>query len=117
MKTSGKWVVGMVASATFVTGASAIVADSSGQAYKAIPERNLFGLRPEPPPQAQPVPPPPALPKVILTGLTTILGNKMAFLKVQVPAKPNEPAKEQSLTLKEGERDGDIEVVDIDIPK
>jgi hypothetical protein len=63
------------------------------------------------------VTPAPALPKVILTGLTTILGYNIALLKVQYPAKPGEPAKEQSLTLKQGERDGEIEVVDIDIPK
>jgi hypothetical protein len=107
----------MVASLSFATGAYAIVPDSAGQAYKAIPDRNLFGLR-EPPPQAAPAPPPaPALPKVILTGLSTILGYEMAFLKVQFPAKPGAPAKEESLTLKEGQRDGEIEVVHIDIPK
>ena len=116
MKTSGKWVVGTVVCLGLATSAYAIVPDSSNQAYKGIPERNLFGLREPPPRDPTPVTPPPALPKVILTGLTTILGNKMAFLKVLFPAKPGEPAREQSLTLKQGERDGTIEVIHIDIP-
>jgi hypothetical protein len=108
--------VGMIASVTLATGARAIVPDSSGQNYNGIAERNLFGLRPPPPPPAPVTPAPPPLPKVILTGLTTILGNEIAFLKVQFPAKPGEPAKEQSFMLKEGEREGEIEVVDINIP-
>jgi len=116
MRTSGKWVVGMMASVSFATAVQAIVPGSTGQTYNAIPERNLFGLKP---PQALPEPvkeaPPPPLPKVILTGVTDILGMKLAFLKVQFPAKPGEPAKEQSMTLKEGEREGAIEVVDIDL--
>jgi len=115
MKTPGKWVVGMVVGVAFATGVQAVVPGSTGQNYNAIAQRNLFGLK-EPPPRQEPPPtPPPALPKVILTGLTDILGFQVAFLKVQYPAKPGEPAKEQSLTLKEGERDGDIEVVDIDL--
>jgi hypothetical protein len=117
MKTSGKWVFGMVASLSLATGAHAIVPDSSGQAYRAIPQRNMFGLKEPPPQTGPPVTPAPALPKVILTGLSTILGYNLAFLKVQYPAKPGEPAKEQSLTMKQGEREGDIEVVDIDISK
>src|SRR5262245_31503023 len=102
MRTSGKWVVGMVASAAFATGVQAIVSDSTGQTYKAIPERNMFGLKPKPPEPEPPVPPPPPLPKVILTGVTDIVGKKIAFLKVQFPAKPGEPAKEQTMSLKEG---------------
>ena len=114
MRTSGKWVVGMVASFAFATGVQAIAPGSPGQPYNAIPDRNLFGLKP---PQVlpEPVKEAPPLPKVILTGVTDILGMKLAFLKVQFPAKPGEPAKEQSMTLKEGEREGAIEVVDIDL--
>src|SRR6267143_2959793 len=111
MRTSGKWVVGIVASIALATVAYAIVPDSSGQSYNGIAERNLFGLRPPPPPQAAPEPPPPPLPKVILTGITT-MGYKRALLKVQFPAKPGEPAKEDSFMLAEGQRDGVIEVVE-----
>ena len=45
--------------------------------------------------------------------VTTILGNKRALLKMTPPAKPGEPAKEQSFTLGEGQREGDIEVLEI----
>lgn len=81
--------------------------------YAAIPERNVFGLKPPPPPpdpeQNKPQPP-----KITPTGITTILGKKMALFKVQMPAKPPEPAHEQSFILTEGEREGQIEVVEID---
>jgi hypothetical protein len=59
-------------------------------------------------------PPPPALPKIILNGITTITGHRLALLKVQFPAKPGEPAREQSLIMNEGQRDGDIELLQID---
>ena len=49
----------------------------------------------------------------MLTGITTILGNKRALLKVQFPPKPPQPAKEQSYILTEGQRDGSIEVLEI----
>jgi hypothetical protein len=84
--------------------------------YQKIPERNLFGLK-EIPPDVPPTnkEPPPALPKVFLTGITTLLGNKIAFFSVQFPTKPGQPAKEQqSLTLAEGQRDEGIELLTID---
>jgi hypothetical protein len=49
-----------------------------------------------------------------LTGITTILGNKLVLMKVSIPAKPPEPARELSFTLTEGQREGEIEVVSID---
>jgi hypothetical protein len=49
----------------------------------------------------------------MLTGITTILGNKRALLKVQFPSKPPQPAKEQSCILSEGQRDGAIKVLQI----
>ena len=78
----------------------------------AIAERNLFGLTPKPPPYVPEKPSPP-LPKVKLTGITTILGNKLALLKVQFPPQPREPAKDKSYILGEGQRDGPIEVLEI----
>jgi len=84
------------------------------QQYQNIPERNLFGLKP-PPPTAAVDKPPPQVPKIILTGITTILGNKRALMKTQpAPAKPGEQAKENSFILTEGQREGDIEVLQID---
>jgi hypothetical protein len=81
--------------------------------YDSIVARNVFALKP--PPQA-PDPelnkPPP--PKITPTGITTILGNKRALFKVQMPARPPEPAKEQAFILTEGQREGQIEVLEID---
>ena len=101
--------------ATFVlgTGTKELVADAAANPYQGIAERNLFALKPPPP--AVPAEPPPApAPKITLTGITTILGNKRALMKVQEPAKPPQPARELSYILTEGQRDGDIEVLEID---
>ncbi len=93
--------------------ASAAAPDSAANPYQGIVDRNVFGLKPPPPPpDPESNKPPP--PKIFLTGITTILGNKRALLKTTPPAKPGEPAKEQSFTLGEGQREGDIEVLEID---
>ena len=95
------------------TSRNAVVADANGNPYQGIVERNVFGLKPPaPPPDPEANKPPP--PKIFLTGITTILGNKRALMKMTPPAKPGEPAKEQSFTLGEGQRDGDLEVLAID---
>jgi hypothetical protein len=89
-------------------------ADATGHPYAAIAERNLFNLRP-PPPATPPEPPPPPVPKITLTGITTILGNKRALFKVQPQGKPPAPgAKDEFYILAEGQRDGDVEVLAID---
>jgi hypothetical protein len=49
----------------------------------------------------------------MLTGITSILGNKRALLEVEFPAKPPQPVKEQSYILTEGQRVGSIEVLEI----
>lgn len=103
------WAV--VGSAGFV---QATVPEAAPGQYQAIPERNVFGLRP---PAAQPAPtnPPAPLPKITLTGITTILGNKRALMKVLPPgAKPGALTKEESLILTEGQREGEVEVLQID---
>lgn len=94
-----------------------VAADSVGLAlaanpYEGIPERNAFHLMPRPPVRTQATPP--ALPKIHLTGITTILRGKRALLKVEFPAKPFTRPKEESYILKEGERAGPIEVLQID---
>jgi len=94
-------------------GARALIADVPGNPYQGIVERNVFNLKPLPP--AGPAEPPPApVPKITLTGITTILGNKRALMKVLEPPKPPQPAKEESYILTEGQRDGEIEVLAID---
>lgn len=80
--------------------------------YQAIAEKNVFHLSPEPPPKIDEKPLPPQ-PKVLLAGFSTIGGFKRAFLRVQYPAQPGQPAKEESLTLAEGQGEGGVEVVTI----
>jgi len=95
--------------------ASTIVVTSLGSAenpYSAIVERNVFNLRPPPPPinPADLVPKKPA-PKITLTGITTILGKKVTFLTTP-PTKPGAPP--ESIMLAEGQAQNDIEVKTID---
>jgi hypothetical protein len=89
----------------------AITADNP---YQGIVDRNVFGLRAPPPPPDPNEVNKPQPPKITPTGLTTILGNKRVLFKVQQPARPPEPAKEQSFIMTEGQREGQIEVLEID---
>jgi len=84
---------------------------SSAFPYRAITERNIFGLKPPPPPGSVEPPKAPA-PDLNLTGITTILGRKQALLKA--PAKAPQRPKDEYYILSEGEREGDIEVLAID---
>jgi hypothetical protein len=107
--------LGCACSLVLCTGALGITPDSTSNPYQGIVDRNIFGLRPPPPPPStDPVKPPP--PAVSLTGISTILGRKLAFMSVQIPPKAGEQAKPgpQFLTLGVGEREGEIEVIDID---
>ncbi len=113
MSVSQKAVVCILTSLIFCGGAGAIGTDSTANPYQSIVDRNVFGLKPPPPAKpAEPEKPPP--PKITLNGVTTIFGNKRAVMSVQMPAKPPEPAKQQSFILAEGQRDGDLEVLEID---
>ncbi len=92
--------------------AKATVPDFSRNPYQGIAERNVFGLKPAPV-DSKPLPPPPPALKIILSGITTILPRPLALLKAQMPARPPEPAKEESYILTAGQRDGEIEVIEI----
>ena len=105
--------LGMSVVAGLSLSALAVAPDASTSQYRNIPDRNVFGLRP-PPVGPAATNPPAALPKITLTGITTILGNKRALMKVAPNGmKPGDP-KEQSLILTEGQREGEIEVLQID---
>jgi hypothetical protein len=73
---------------------------------------NVFRLKPPQPPP--PEPPPAPLARVKVVGITTFPGDKRALLKVYLPAIPPEPAKEVSCILTVGQREGPIEVLEID---
>jgi hypothetical protein len=99
---------GLAASLTL----AAAEGESATNPYQAIIERNLFGLKPSPPPEpAEPEHPPP--PKITLTGITTILGDKEVLMKVLMPAKPGESPKERSFILAEGQQEGELRVLKV----
>jgi hypothetical protein len=110
MKYYAKALICMVGILAFRGGAYGISADNP---YYGIVDRNVFGLKsPPPPPDPEANKPPP--PKITPTGITTILGNKRAIFKVQMPARPPEPAKEKSYIMTEGQKEDQIEVLEID---
>lgn len=114
MKKAGKALSCMAGGLLLCSGAGAGAVSSNP--YESITERNVFDLHAAPPPpDVNENKPQPAL-KVFLTGITTILGNKRALLKTPAPAgKPGEgPKGEQSYILTEGQREGEIEVLQID---
>src|SRR5438874_469686 len=117
---SGILICGSVGAATAdSTGASTKESSdrlgTDGNPYHGIVDRNVFGLKdPPPPPPPNPDAGKPPTPPITLTGITTVLGNKRAFLTLQLPAKAPEPAKIASLMLTEGQRDGEVEVLEID---
>jgi hypothetical protein len=99
-----------------LAGGAAAAVNPAGdrRAYHAIAERNVFDLKPPTPPP----PPAPAVttapPNVKLTGITTILGNKRALFMVQEAPAPGKAQKQESYILTEGQRQGLIEVLEID---
>ena len=96
----------------FCAKVDATAANPPDNPYQEIVERNVFGLKaPPPPPSIEAVKPPP---KLFLTGITTILGNKRALMKAQAPAKPGQPPAYQDYILSEGQQEGDIKVLAID---
>jgi hypothetical protein len=106
----GRFIFGALAIFTFCPGGRVFSA-AAGRDYSQIPERNLFGLHEPVIEHKEPIPPP--LPKIILNGITT-MGSKLAFLKVQFPQKPGEqPQAEQSFTMTERQREGGIEILEI----
>jgi hypothetical protein len=111
MKHGQRMLICTLASVALCTSGNAVTSDAPGNPYQGIVDRNVFGLKSPPPPDPEANKPPP--PKIFLTGITTILGNKRALLKATPPPKPGESAKEQSFTLGEGQREGEIEVLEI----
>jgi hypothetical protein len=113
MMRGGKTLIFSLSGLLLAADARALVTEAPGSPYHGIADRNVFNLKPPgDPASAQSQAPPP--PKLTLTGITTIFGNKRALMKMPVPAKPPEPARDESYILTEGQRDGEIEVLSID---
>jgi hypothetical protein len=118
MKHGGTMLVWLAGSLALGTAATTSPADAPQNPYQAVVERNVFGLKPPPPPPDPEANKPP-LPKITLTGIITVGGTKRALMKtpppVGAPAKPGEPPKtEQSYILSVDEREGDLQVLEID---
>jgi hypothetical protein len=112
MKYSGKQTAWLLGTLVLCHGATSLVAEVPAHPYAGIAGGNVFRLRPL---LRQDAGPPPApLPGVTPVGITTILGDKRVLLKVHFPARPTEPAKEASCILTVGQREGAIEVLEID---
>ena len=94
------------------------LAEAKTNPYQAIPERNPFGLKPPPDPApVGPVTPvtPPA--QVVLTGITTMFGTVPRALLEVTEQEPGKAKEVKRPILREGEREGSIEVISIDIDK
>ncbi len=98
----------------FTARATPVSPDPATTPYQTIVDRNVFALKPPPPPpSAEEAKPPPV--KITLTGITTIVGKRALMKSPAPPGKPGEPAKpELSYILAEGQREGDVEVLEID---
>ena len=92
-------------------GMEALVADTPRNPYLGIASSNVFRLKPP----SLPVLDPPALPlpRIKLVGITTF-GGKWALLRIYLPARPPEPAREFSCILAVGQRSGVIQVLEVD---
>jgi hypothetical protein len=113
MKRLGKIVVCLASGLVLNAGARADNSVLPNNPYAPIVVRNVFGLNPPQPvdPNATQAEPPP---KITLNGITSILGQLQALFKVAVAAKAGQPAKDESYILSEGQRQDEIEVIQID---
>lgn len=108
MKRERSTIILLAMGLSFLPAARAVMADANP--YRAIVDRNAFGIIPPPPPAPPDTNPPPS--NLKLTGITTLFGSRKAMLLVQETGPGAKP--ERSLILNEGERDGQIEIVQID---
>ena len=94
-------------------------ANTDGNPYATIVDRNPFGLKPPPPPAPAPeqtVPPVP-MAQVTLTGLLSTFGEPRVILEiVEEPGKGGGTPKRPP-PMREGERLGPVEVLAIDVVK
>jgi hypothetical protein len=106
------------ATAFFCAGATPLIwGDARQNPYDAIVERNPFGIKPPPPPAPDvPVAPVVPLAKVVLTGITSVFGPPRALFEVTEQETGKTPNIKKPI-LREGERDGAIEVLSIDLAK
>lgn len=113
MKLGGNAGLGVLVGAFLSASALGLTAwGATPNPYSAIVERNVFNLRPPPPPvnPADLIKRTPPM-KITFTGITTISGQKKVFLTIP-PLKPG--AAPESMILAEGQAQNDVEVKSID---
>ncbi|MDB6065791.1 MAG: hypothetical protein JWR26_1999 [Pedosphaera sp.] len=118
MRRVEKTLLCLLGATALVVEVRAAVNDANGggdNPYGAIVQRNIFDLKA--PDISNVSSPPPAPPlNVKLTGLTTIMGYPQALFMVTEPPAPGKPPnKEESFIMVEGERQGALELVKIDV--
>ena len=89
----------------------ALVSDGQGCPYLGIVQRNAFNLRGPSPLIEDATARLSPFPKITLTGITTILGRKIAFITIAGSKAGQLP---ESLMLTEGQVQGEIQVHEID---
>jgi hypothetical protein len=93
----------------FVAQAAAAGAPSAANPYLVIASHNSFGLVTLPAPTVQDAGTPP--PEITLNGIMAISDDKRALFKV----RDQSSGKEKSYILSEGQSDGDIELLSVDM--
>ena len=114
MNHSGKFTACLLGGLALIAGVRAEDVLSPGDPYAIVVARNIFGLNPPPPLNAnsQNTDPPP---KITPNGIMTIFGELQVLFKVAGAPKPGgPPPTDESYILSEGQRQDDIEVVKID---
>lgn len=98
----------------WASGARLAGQDGGENPYQSIVDRNVFALKPPPDPESlkPPAPPPPP---IELQGISVLFGRKRVLFTVTVPgSKPGQPPERKALILAEGERQDEVEVLEID---
>lgn len=106
-----KIAIWIVAGVLWGAGSEAVTPNPSSDSYQAIVDRNVFNLHPPLAREDLTAQPKVQIPTLTLNGITTILGNKLAFLTTP-PTKPG--AHPETLMLAEGQAQDEIEVKQID---
>ena len=113
MKRLVKIVVCLAGGLVLIAGARADDRVLLNNPYAPIIVRNMFGLNPPPTNDVNATlgdPPP----KITPNGIMSIFGHWQVLFKVAIPGKPGQPAKDDSYILSEGQRQDEIEVIQID---
>lgn len=93
--------------------------DAKPNPYLTISDRNAFSLKTPPPPPPPPEAAVPVVPlaKVVLTGITSMFGpTPKVLLEITEQESGKAPTVKKPI-LREGERDGSVEVLSIDVAK